>query len=471
MSASSSAASSAAPQSSLSIQPSPVFAAGQSLSGSSIEANGLVVHPQRDELYNELHSRPSYTFAAPTQMTHIAIQHGGGMKQQEIALLGALCDRYQVTAPTATMPCFQQDFGLFELRWERHSEFSGYTFIRKGVIEHSPFKVNAIDLVPSEWLSQLPGKVVAAFHLLLEDAIGTAEPPVEVVASYFENLRLVGSQPANGKASVWTTFRLHSDGFGRFMLYNRGLSESQLGRMVQRFIELETYRLMAALGLPLAREISPQLNELDQQLKEVTEAIAMMDGPDNERQLLDTLSAMAAKVEAFRARSNYRFSATTAYHQVVQQRLEVLREREREVAGHLTLNEFLIRRLGPAVRTCEVTSSMLDDLSTRIDRASRLLRTRVQLTVEEQNQELMSSLNHRGKVQLMMQQTVEGLSVVAISYYLISICQLGFEMLYDLGVPINKELSTGISIPLVMVAVWVTTRRIHRHFNRLGNKP
>ncbi len=432
---------------------------------------GLAVHPQRDELYNELHSRPSYAFVAPAQLTHIAIQHDGTMKQQEIDLLTALCDRYQVTAPTASMPCFQQDFGLFELRWERHSEFSGYTFIRKGELEGNPFVNNVLDLVPQQWLGQLPGRVVVAFHLLLEDAVNQPEPPVETVAGYFENLRLVGSQPANGKASVWTTFRLHSDGLGRFMLYNRGLTGRQLGRMVQRFIELETYRLMASLGLPLARQISPQLNQLDQQLKDVTQSIAQLESASGERALLDTLSAMAARVEAFRALSNYRFSASTAYHQVVQQRLEVLREREREVAGHLTLNEFLVRRLTPAVRTCEVTGALLNDLSTRIDRASRLLRTRVQLTLEEQNQELMTSLNRRSQIQLLMQQTVEGLSVVAISYYLIGIFKLGFETLYDLGLPINKELATAVAIPLVLLSTWAATRRIHRHFTRLEKTP
>ncbi len=431
---------------------------------------GLVLHPQRDEIYNELHSRPAYPYVAPAQLSHIAIQHDGGMKRQELELLTALCDHYQITAPTANMSCFQQDFGLFELRWERHSEFSGYTFIRNGALEGNPFVNNAIDLIPQAWLTQLPGKVVVAFHMLLEDAVNQPEPPVEQVTGYFENLRLVGSQPANGNASVWTTFRLHSDGFGRFMLFNKGLSERQLGRMAQRFIELETYRLMASLGLPLARELTPELKVLDQQLKDVTKQISQLESSDGERELLDILSAMAAKVEAFRARSNYRFSASTAYHQVVQQRLEVLREREREVAGHLTLNEFLVRRLTPAVRTCEVTASLLDDLSTRIDRASRLLRTRVQLTLEEQNQQLMSSLNHRGKVQLMMQQTVEGLSVVAISYYLISICKLGFEMLYELGIPLNKELLTGLSIPMVLLFTWMVTRRIHRHFNKIENR-
>ena len=79
----------------------------------------------------------------------------------------------------------------------------------------------------------------------------------------------------------------------------------------------------------------------------------------------------------------------------------------------------------------------------------------------------MTSLNRRSQIQLRMQQTVEGLSVVAISYYLISIFKLGFETLYELGLPINKELTTAASIPIVMLSIWAVTRRIHHHFNQL----
>ncbi|HEY5717351.1 MAG TPA: DUF3422 domain-containing protein [Motiliproteus sp.] len=445
----------------------PVTAFASSAGALRTNLPNIAVHPLRDDIYNELHSRPYQVVAVPAQITHLALLHGGEHKELEYELLLALCDRYQISAPTTNMPCFYQDFGLFELRWERHNEFSGYTFIRKGERQAGPFQRNAIDYVPKEWIDRLPGQVVAAFHVLIEDATQESDPPVEQVAEYFEKLRLVGSQPANGKAMVWTTFRLHSDGFGRFMIYNRGLSESQLGRLTQRFVELETYRLMASLGLPLAREMGPKLSRLEQQLKAVTEDVASLDEGADERTLMITLSGMAAQVESFRARTSYRFSATSAYHGVVQQRLEVLRERDREVAGHLTLNEFLVRRLTPAVRTCEVMNQRLDDLSTRIDRASRLLRTRIQLAVEAQNQSLLEAMNRRSRIQLRMQQTVEGLSVAAISYYMVSLCKLGFETLYELGVPINKSLATGIAIPLVVCAVWWGTRRIHHHFTQL----
>ncbi len=424
----------------------------------------LDVHPLRDDLYNELHSRPFQLLISPAQITHIAVQHGGKLLEEEYAHLGALCDRFQTSAPSRTMPCYQQDFGLFSLRWERHLEFSSYTFIREGPLSGLPFDKNGADYVPREWLNDLPGLVVAALHLVVEEG-EEREPPVERVADFFDKLRLVGSQPVDGKARVWTSFRLHDDGYGRILVYDRGLSDAQMGRLVQRLLELETYRLMATLGLPIARQINAKLNGLETQLKELTARIAAADSDSRDRDLLAQLSSLAARVEAFRAQSNYRFAATNAYYDVVQQRLEVLREDE--VSGHMTLREFLVRRLTPAVKTCQTVAARLEDISRRVARVSDLLRTRVEMAVQEQNQELLTSMNRRATLQLRLQQTVEGLSVAAISYYMVSLIKLLAGTLYDLGIPIPKDTVTAASIPLVVGLVWYGTRRLHQHIHRL----
>ena len=420
----------------------------------------LDVHPIRETLYNELHNRPFHLLNSPAQLTHIAIQHEGKLREEEHLFLSALCDSYQIYAPARTMPCYHQDFGLFSLRWERHLEFSTYTFIHESPLSSQPFEKNAIDYVPAQWLEQLPGKVVVALHLVVERCHNQEEPDVMVVRDFFDNLRMVGSQPAEGGAKVWTTFRLHEDGFGRFLVYDRGLTDSQLGRLVQRLLELETYRLMATLGLPTAQEINADLNGLEHQLKELTAQIAALEEGVSDRDLLAEVSSMAAKVEAFRSQSNYRFAATTAYYNVVLQRMEVLKEKE--VTGHLTLNEFLTRRLTPAVRTCQTVSSRLEDISRRVTRASELLRTRVEMVVQEQNQQLLSSMNKRANVQLRMQQTVEGLSVAAISYYSIGLVKYTVDSLKGLGVKFDKDLVMGAAVPLVIFTVFMGTRYIHK---------
>jgi uncharacterized membrane-anchored protein len=64
-------------------------------------------------------------------------------------------------------------------------------------------------------------------------------------------------------------------------------------------------------------------------------------------------------------------------------------------------------------------------------------------------------------LQLRLQSTVEGLSIAAISYYVISLLLYGGKALKAVGVPINPELVVGALVPLVLWAVWRTTRRIH----------
>ncbi len=420
----------------------------------------MAIHPLREKLYNELHNRPFQSISNPAQITHIAIQHDGELKQAEHQFLALLCNRFQVNTPAETMPCFYQNFGLFSLRWERHMEYSTYTIIHEAPLTNQPFIKNAIDYVPSDWLEHLPGEVVAALHIVVEAKVSEQDKDI---SHYFDSMRLTASSPYHGLAQVWTSYKLHSDGFGRFLVFEKTLSAEQLGRLIQQLLQLDTYRLMATLGLPLAQAINSELSQLDLQLKQVTACIAQ-DNTRDDGALLAQVSAIAAKVEDFRSQSNYRFSATNAYYDVVLQRMDELKEHE--ISGHMTLQEFLMRRITPAVKTCRTAANHLEDISRRVSRASDLLRTRVEMMLQEQNQKLLKSMNRRAHVQMRLQQTVEGLSVAAISYYGIQLFETALNSFSAFGVKINHELVTGIAVPIVVVGVFLGTRLIHRKLMR-----
>lgn len=418
----------------------------------------VAIHPLRERLYNELHNRPFQSISNSAQLTHIAIQHQGKLKQQEHAFISLLCNRLQVCLPTESMPCFYQDFGLFCLRWERHLEYSTYTFIHQAPLTDQPFIKNAIDYVPSDWFEQMPGQVIAAVHLVIEPE-NLNELDVHKVEPFFDNMHLIASAPVNSKARVWSSFKLHEDGYGRFLVYQQELSPEQLGRLVQQLLQLDTYRLMATLGLPLAQAINSELNQLDLQLQQVTTRIAV--GTDkNDRKLLTQVSIIAAKVEDFRSQSTYRFSATNAYYDVVLQRMEELKENE--ISGYMTLQEFLMRRITPAVKTCQTAASHLEDISRRVTRASDLLRTRVEMLLQEQNQKLLKSMNRRARVQMRLQQTVEGLSVAAISYYGMQLFETMLSSLPSIGVEYDHDLVSGLAVPIIIIVVFIGTRFVHK---------
>nr|WP_251068109.1 DUF3422 domain-containing protein [Marinobacter sp. C7] len=427
----------------------------------------LDIHPLRDDLYNELHSRPFQVLPTPARVTQMAILTTPEQRREQFRHLQELHRLLGYPVPEEEVGCFEQTFGTLKVRREMHMEFASYTFTNLAESSADPFTETGITPLPAGWLEQLSGTVIAAFHVDIRPSSHDAASDLAFVRQHFEGLRLVGSSPQEGAARIWGTFKLHSDGFGRFMVQNHHMSNSQLGRLTQRLMEIETYRLMSLLALPVAREITPSLNDMDQKLAVITQALADNQDVDEQR-LLGELSNIAARIEAFRAHSTFRFSATRAYHRLVLTRLEELREDE--LSGHLTMTEFMTRRLTPAVKTCEAVSERVEDLSRRVDRASDMMRTRVELAIQSQNQQLLSSMDRRSRIQLMMQHTVEGFSVVAISYYLIGLLKLGLDALYDSGVVFNKTLVLGIAIPVVMALVFLGIRLVHHHFIKMARR-
>lgn len=422
----------------------------------------LPFHVERERLFNELHTRPFPVLEQGARLSQLALLHGGRPATDEFRHIAALCARHGMATPAPGASVYFLDFGDVELRWERHTEFSTWTFIHRAD-GPAPFARTALAQLPSEWLAALPGEVISGLHIEIH-AMPADAPGATALRPLFEGQRLISSWVIERKARLWTAWRLHGDGLGRILVLNRELNPCQLGRLVRRLLELETYRMMVLLAFPMARAIAPSIAEMDRELAAVNEQMNAIRGLDDERRLLEQLSTLAARIEHLRSDTNFRFSAARAYYQLVLSRLDELRETEEP--GLQTFGEFLPRRLTPAYRTCEAVAGQLDDLSRRIDRASDLLRTRVELTLEAQNQDLLQSMNQRGQLQLQLQQAVEGLSVVAISYYLVGLVKYSAGSLEDLGLLQHPALVVGLSVPVCVLLVWRGVHRLRQNLTR-----
>ena len=254
--------------------------------------------------------------------------------------------------------------------------------------------------------------------------------------------------------------RIHADGFGfsRFLVCNRSSSPRQTGRTVQRLFEIEAYRMLALLALPIARRQSPRLLAIEQSLAALTDRIAA-DGGEDEA-LLHTLTKVAAEVESGLAASQFRFEACSAYHQLVITRIEELREQL--VPGMQTIGEFMRRRLTPGVSTCATASRRLINLSKRVAQASDLLSTRVNIAGERQARALLASMDRRAVQQLRLQQTVEGLSVAAIVYYAAGLVGYLAKAVKAGGLPLEPDLLVGSAIPVLAVLVLLKLRSVRK---------
>ena len=426
----------------------------------------------RAELHNEVHARPSARIRLPALVVFVAVLNEGVSREQECEHLRQLPGQDGLSPEQMRGNFLRLRFEGHTLKWERHTEFTRYSIVQPlpepaGLGASEP-DLPSLLMTPPGWLREIPGRTVAAIQLVMLQADLPEQTPqaqarlMAPAQRWFGDHTVFASQLGGGHSWAITDFCLRPSGFERMLIVAPpDTSDERAGRISQRLLELETYRLMALRGLPVAKALAPTLAQAEARLAHITAQLE--NKAASEQELLDQLVSLAAGVERATAEHSYRFAATRAYDALVTQRIAELREKP--IPGTQTIGTFMQRRLSPAMATVAASAQRLTSLSERITRASALLRTRVDIVTEAQNQQLLEKLTRGQDMQLHLQATVEGLSIAAISYYVISLLLYLAKGAKAAGLPIQPEIAAGALIPLVLWAVWRTTRRIHA---RLG---
>jgi uncharacterized membrane-anchored protein len=421
----------------------------------------------RRELHNEVHARPSARVRLPALIVYVAVLNEGIRRETECQHLRGLPGQENLSDDQIRGNFLRLRCEGFTLKWERHTEFTRYTIIQ-AMPAHATWGSRLPDMAQhvatgTPWLRAIPGKTVAAIQLamLTEDMVEAYV--LDKAQQWLGEGTIIGSRMGNSAerpshSMLLTNLRIGADGFERMLvLAPADTPEGRAGRISQRVLELETYRLMALRGLPIAKHLASALGQAENRLADITARLESKQ--ESDQTLLDDLVALAAHVERATAEHGYRFSATRAYNAIVQERISELRERP--ISGTQTVSEFMQRRLAPAMATVVATSHRMAALSERITRTSALLRTRVDIAAEVHNQQLLEKLTRGQALQLQLQSTVEGLSIAAISYYVVSLILYIGKALKATGLPIEPEIMTGMLTPVVLWIVWKTVQRIH----------
>ena len=418
----------------------------------------MIDHPQRLALHNEVHARPPEPMQAPQVISRVVMWVDRVSAQTSRDHLAQLLRDHHLPAPDAHTNHVRMDLGSFRLRWELHTEFVSWTFMRPvsaDVFAHGD-PTTAIQAVPQKWLMQLPGECLARLHVWLLPSSTTDIH--HHMPHVLHDDTLVASTVAEGHGEVYTDFQLHPDGYSRIVLLTGSLTPRRQGRLVQQLLEIETYRMAALLGVPAARQASQVLADAEREFAALANAIRNASSAD-EAALLDRLTRLAGEVEGQYASTHSRFSATRAYFELVDRRIRDIAESR--MPGMQTIAEFMERRLSPARSTCDWAARRQNALSERVSRMSNLLRTRVDFEQQQSSQALLTTMNQRQDVQLKLQSTVEGLSVAAITYYftgLVSYLAKGAE---KVGWPFSPDLTAACALPFVGLLVWLSMRRLH----------
>jgi uncharacterized membrane-anchored protein len=428
--------------------------------------SGLEIHPERIVLSNELHARPFPVVRGPSSAASIAIERDLANPDADRAHLIALMDRYGAAHPAPDASHHSADLGKVRLKWERHSEFATYTLFADQVSE-IPFSGDLFKYFPEKWRAQSSGRLLSSVLVRIEQARepqAAIERIQKVGADWFFDEGMAAAFVLEKEAAIVGDFRLDAQDHIRFAVFQIGNTGAhRMGRIVQRLIEIETYKTMSMLTLPIARDVFAGLSDLDRDLGAVV--AGMSKEAENPQAELNTLLDISSKIESFSAKTTFRFTAAEAYSALVYARVDVLLEER--LAVYQLFSEFMSRRFEPAMRTCRSASMRLADISGRAARASRLLGTRVSVHVNEQNREILKNMDKRAALQLRLQETVEGLSVVAISYYAVSLL---VKFLYPFGAKIGwSESWVGAVVVVPVVAiVWFLVRNIRKTAEKRG---
>lgn len=405
-------------------------------------------HPLRDRIVSEMHMRPMPPLHAPATMIQVVRLVTPAERDAERAHVLAMPGVATGTAQVRNRHIGGRAADAAEFLWEQHSEATTATIIMRAAAG-DPFCTAGDTSDAMQWLVSAPGQVLRAVRIAI--VASEAEGDAAAVAAGFTATELVSCRI--GTIRIWSDFLVRADNFGRLLVTRGDALPSDLGRQVQQLQELGNYRNLALLGLPLAQAEGPRVAELEEELVSIAERMA---AGEADQSLLDTLCVLAAQVTAITAATAFRMSATAAYAQIVNDRLEALASER--IAGYQSLEEFTERRLLPATRTCASFSARLEALSVRIERATSLLRTRVEMALQSQNAALLGSMDKNAELQLRLQRVVEGLSVVAVSYYAVSLLSYILREVADqLALP--EHLLVALSVVPVVTLVWLYLRR------------
>ncbi len=407
-------------------------------------------HPFRKNVQDEVHARPVQFVDAPALVRRVALllPQGPDAVGEAHGRFAGWCRAARVAEPAASARQHVFVVAGRAVTWELHTEFVTLTWISPpGDTSAWPDGIG-LEAFETEAL-------VAAIRI---DLLAGAELPADV-HSGFRPASLCASRIEGGDAEVATDFIADADGFTRFELAGGKLAPLQRAMVVRRLLEIETYRCFALLALPLARRVSPKLNAAEARLGTLVASLGSATSTEAAQSALMSLHALAVTGGELVETTSYRFAASRAYGEVLNARLDNLGEQPLQSAS--TLERYLRNRVDPALATCLAVEKREAALSEKIERATELLNTRISLDIQAQNRAVLATIAETARSQYQLQKTVEGLSTIAISYYLLAILSYVLSGVAQLA-HLDKTLVIAAAAPFVLAAVFVLIRSIRK---------
>lgn len=421
-------------------------------------------HPLRRVLNDELHARKFNHFDGTGRFIRY-VYFTQGDDRRLLADINKLLARLGLGAMADDEKFIRLDGEAFAVRVERHTEFISLSLIDK---DHTPLKGLSDKAFDEAAFAHLPFAEIKAlshpiFHAMWLEicAAPTYKPSADEMEAALQGRSVAGDTISSNGGQLYASFDVDEAGYSRMVLMNETIAGYRMGRVIQRVIELETYRLMALLSLPKIKFHAPALDKIETDLRGATRQLSHAQRDDKASQsveeadaLLSKLTSLAADVEQIHSETSYRFSASLAYQDIIDARIRSLKTARLD--GFQSIGGFLAKRMMPAIQSLTAFSKRIEHLSSRISRAGQLQRSQTELSLQKQNRDLLTSMNQRTYAQLRLQQTVEGLSLAALTYY-----GVGLVGYISAALPwgVSSTLAKAVSVPVIALSVYLIIRR------------
>ena len=424
-------------------------------------------HPLRRQLNDELHARKFNHFEGTGRFIRYVYFTQGDDKRL-LRDINKLLVSLKLREMAQDEKFIRQEADGFAVRVERHTEFMSLSIIDgddkpQTGLNKKAFDETAFPHLPFDKIKSLGHLLFHAMWLEICQ-MPKKHPTANEMESALQGRSVAGDYISSGGAQLYASFDIDQAGYSRVALMNDAIAGHRMGRVIQRVIEMETYRLMALLSLPKVKYHSPALDKIEDDLKGATRTLSRVQHDDKAAQnveeadaLLSQLTGLAADVEQIYSETSYRFSASLAYQDIVDARIASLKTSR--LNGYQSIGGFLAKRMQPAMQSMQAFARRIEHLSKRISRAGQLQRSQTELSLQIQNRDLLTSMNKRTSAQLRLQQTVEGLSLAALTYYGVGLVGYIAE---GLPMGVSVKVVKAIAVPVVAILVYVVIKRVKR---------
>jgi len=442
--------------------------------------------PASDSVLRKLHERPQIPLAkwlrAPAHVHYKAFRMADPPSHRSAsqAEFQSLLETLNVPAETKVL---RETFGYgvkeaqngdrLIVLWQAHTEYYNYQ------LWHLPGPgQDRVAFGPLTFPEYRFPETVLGTEVCQLDIVLTPEmlPSREHLRALLPGPMLYGSRILDGQTSVIASFTPDDYGRERYWVTaeSSGSDTSHLKDIVDAIVRIETYYHLLLMQKPLFSSAIDQVYKFEQvhlkQREIITDHIGHADSQALQR-WLNSLTQDLLKTNRMAGKLHFELSASVPYDKIVHSTLASLGEKTLE--SYRPLSDYVLSGVTGVAEGYQQLLKRIDTLRSGFEGIIGIIRTRVDLIVEAQNLTLLKSVDQTTKSQVILQHTVEGLSVIVIAYYLSGLAGYVFKGLSEVGWLTNYNLASAIFVPVAIGLAFVVTTfsRKYLHKKLTGTQP